>query len=141
MTKYVSYEDRTRVQRPWKVHPVWRGIGCILMVLVPLLAYSGAVLLKEANIQNRWMSVPPDLDQYINTARLETLLPGFAPVWDLVGRIYLLDLVLTATLTILGFGLLTIFNGMLYGMLGPSRYGPLDSPEIKRSPRKKKRYK
>lgn len=139
MTKYASYE-KGRVERPWKVHPVWRGIGCILIILVPLLAYSGATLLKDANLKNGWISTPPELDKYIDMTRVEKLIPGLSPIWEIVEKIYMLDLVLTGMLTILGFGLLTVFNGLLYGMLAPSRYGPLDSPEVRHSPPKRVRH-
>jgi hypothetical protein len=26
----------------WDVHPIWRGIGCLMMVLIPALAYGTA---------------------------------------------------------------------------------------------------
>ncbi|MBX3004807.1 MAG: hypothetical protein KF821_03145 [Anaerolineales bacterium] len=29
----------TRDPFPWRVHPIWRGIGCLLLIILPVLAY------------------------------------------------------------------------------------------------------
>ena len=44
MGKYSKYQ-RPSIKRLREVHPIWRGIGCILIVLVPLMAYALATLL------------------------------------------------------------------------------------------------
>ena len=35
MGKYGSFKQEL-YKRPYDVHPVWRGIGCIMMILIPL---------------------------------------------------------------------------------------------------------
>lgn len=30
---------------PWRVHPIWRGIGCLLLILIPIISYGLAELL------------------------------------------------------------------------------------------------
>jgi hypothetical protein len=30
---------RNRGPFPWRVHPIWRGIGCLLLIVLPLIAY------------------------------------------------------------------------------------------------------
>ena len=32
-------------RRPWKVHPVWRGIGCFMAILIPIMAWAGAIVM------------------------------------------------------------------------------------------------
>ncbi len=51
----MSYKPRiTRRSRrslfPWKIHPIWRGIGCLLAILIPALSLSLAAYLI-ANMQ------------------------------------------------------------------------------------------
>lgn len=51
----MNYQPRItrRSQRslfPWKIHPVWRGIGCLLAILIPALSISLAAYLI-ANMQ------------------------------------------------------------------------------------------
>jgi len=106
-------------ERPYKVHPIWRGIGCLMIILIPLMSYAGAVMLFDANTRNGWVPVPAIQyipDQYAVLA------------WQLG---------LTLVLSILGFVLYFIVYSFLYRFVGPSRYGPLDSPPIR--PRRKSR--
>ena len=50
MTSYDKYNPRANMpSRPYRVHPIWRGIGCFMMVLIPVMSYAGAVLLVEEN--------------------------------------------------------------------------------------------
>lgn len=30
---------RNRGPFPWRVHPIWRGIGCLMLIILPLIAY------------------------------------------------------------------------------------------------------
>jgi hypothetical protein len=41
----MSANRRDRGPFPWTVHPIWRGIGCLLMILLPIIAYGLAELL------------------------------------------------------------------------------------------------
>jgi hypothetical protein len=139
MGKYSKYEFRKVDSRPWEIHPVWRGIGCAMMVLIPIMAYAGAVLLVRANLENRWVPVPQELTGWVNFAPLARLFPDMTPFLVGLGRIYYLDLLLTFALTLLGFGLLTTIYAFLHSASGGSRYGPTDAPPIKKSPRRNPR--
>ena len=116
MAKYGQYSRRPAlIERPWRIHPIWRGIGCLFMILIPILAYAGAVVIIREDLSRGWMPVPPEF------ARAVTI--------PLVGSVsYLLArLVVAVILALAGFVLLTILYSLLYGFLGPSRYGPLDA--------------
>lgn len=32
---------------PWEVHPIWRGIGCVFMVLIPILSFGVADVILD----------------------------------------------------------------------------------------------
>ncbi len=124
MGRHRSYTKQAAKERPWDVHPIWRGIGCILIILIPIMAYAGAVLLIRQNKLNNWVSLPPELN-------ITYVIPylGF--------KINFAEVSATILLMLLGFGALVILYSLMYSLIGPARYGPLDSPPIKRKPRKR----
>ncbi len=42
------------------VHPVWRGIGFIMIILIPALSYVATLRLLELNGQKGWYPIPPE---------------------------------------------------------------------------------
>lgn len=125
MGKYSrSYMREPPLRKPWEVHPVWRGIGCVFLVLVPILSYAGAVLLVRENLQQRWVQIPAELMGSI-------IVPG-------VGRIYYMDVAVAVILMVVGFGLLIVLYAMVYNAIAPPYYGPLDAPPVSYRKRRRK---
>jgi hypothetical protein len=115
MGKYrPSYILHNFPPRPWAVHPVWRGIGCIFMVLLPIMAYTVAVILVRENFIQQWVSIPRELT-------ISIFIPN-------IGRIYLLDILLAIVLLVVGMALFTIVYSAIYRLFGPSRYTAVDAP-------------
>lgn len=128
MSKYMKYNDRSRMaERPWKIHPIWRGIGCLLMLMIPVMAYAGAVVLVRENSQNKWLPMPAELMQTVNIPYLGDVKAFFAV------------LIVTVLLMIIGFGVVTILYSLIYSAFGPPRLGPLDAPPVRTSPARRKR--
>lgn len=126
MPKYDKFSDQSRLKgRPWKIHPIWRGIGCILMIIIPVLAYAGAVLLIQANEKQHWLPMPRELTQ-----------PVTLPLIGTINEFYIL-LIVTVLLMIIGFGVLTILYSLIYSTMGPPRLGPLDAEPVRTSPKKR----
>ncbi|NLG72568.1 MAG: hypothetical protein GX495_11090 [Chloroflexi bacterium] len=124
--KYQSLERPAFDRRlMWEVHPVWRGIGCILLVLLPVMAYAGAVLLVEANIEQRWLPLARELMQTVN-------LPVIGPVPHLYA-----NLLVTVLLVMFGFALITAIYAIADRLKGPPPYTLLDAPLIRRRRRRK----
>ena len=120
MTKYNQfYRKELAGIHARKIHPVWRGIGCILMVLIPVLSYAGAVLLVQANQQQGWLRMPPE---FLRTVTLPLL--GSVP--HLVANLGVALLLILA-----GFAFVMIVYTLVYRFLGPSRYAPPDFPPIR----------
>ncbi len=128
MSKYMKYNDRSRMtERPWKIHPIWRGIGCILMLVIPVIAYAGAVVLVRENSQQKWLPMPAELMQTVNLPYVGDVKNFFAVA------------IVAVLLMIIGFGVVTIIYSMIYSAFGPPRLGPLDAPPVRTSPAKRKR--
>jgi len=45
-----------------------------------------------------------------------------------VGQVLIADIALTIVLIVIGFGILTVVYAIFFRLIGPPRYGPLDSP-------------
>jgi hypothetical protein len=139
MGKYTSHSRQAPKPRIVGVHPVMRGIGCIMMVVVPILAYGIALLLIDYGIQHGW-PIPPNWLRPITIPALLLKLRGLESFWNfLLAQNNLIAVVIfTTAITVVIGGLMSIIYGYIYSIFGPPRYGPQDAPPIRI---KVKRYK
>lgn len=138
MGKYSKYDVRQAPPRKWKVHPIWRGIGCILLILLPVLSYVGAVSIVQENKTQHWFNVPKEMAGTVNSA-LAQKMPSMSDFLYSLPRVNTMDLLVTVALLIVGFGILTVIGSFFYSAMGPSRYTSLDSPPVGRSPHRRPR--
>ena len=134
-----SYELKAQEKpRPWEIHPIWRGFGCIMMLIIPLISYAAATLLIDLNIEQNWgFPVPVEMARTININIPIPLvdLPDInISVPHLLG-----NLVLGSVLMFIGYGILMLVYTLLFSMMGPSRMGPLDADPVRKRPKKKKK--
>jgi hypothetical protein len=126
-SKYNKYQYKQIKERRWVVHPVWRGIGLFFIIFIPIMSFAAAVLIVRQNMTEHWFQVPAELSRSFSTPALKILSPE-------LNRIYYADFALTVVFLVLAFGIMTVFYSVLWRYIGPSRYGPVDSPPIRRSP-------
>ena len=127
MAKYSS-RQQPPPPRPYKIHPIWRGIGCLLVLIGPPLAFLIAHLLVDMNIENGWYPIPGEL------MRPYTI-PGIGYT---LSHLYA-TLIVAMVLILFGIALIMIVYTTVYSLMGPKRYGPLDAPPVREMPHKKKR--
>lgn len=129
MGKYRSSVRQKSLPRDRGVHPVMRGIGCIMMVVVPILAYGLSVLLVNYGARNAW-PIPPDWLGMPQFPPLLKSISGLAAAIRFLETIPNLtaNLVFTVAITIVTGGIMSILFGYIYQIFGPSRYGPTDVP-------------
>ena len=139
MGKYTTHSRKPSKPRTVGVHPVMRGIGCIMMVVIPILAYGAAVLLVNYGGRQRW-PIPPEWLGRITIHPLLLQLRNLDPIWNFLLRQnnLIANLVFAAAITVVVGGLMSILYGYIYSIFGPPRYGPQDAPPIRV---KVKRYK
>src|SRR5512133_3882830 len=93
MGRYTSYQKREAPIKRRQVHPVMRGIGCILMVIVPIISYGTAVLLvnygiaKGWPIPTNWLGSPTMPPLLLKLAGLRTILDFIAAQTNLMANI------------------------------------------------------
>ena len=118
---------------------LWRGIGCLIIILVPVLSFAAASLAMPA-LLSRGL-IPQEL---LFTPEIPSWL-WYAPVLAqivqfLFGRYAIAAILLLTFLFILiiggGFSVLYAF---MYRIFGPKRYGPLDAPPPRVKTKKYKR--
>ena len=106
-----SFRHRTRGPA------AWGGIGCLMAILLPILAYFAALLTFQVNASHGWVPIPPEL----------TVHPGNLPIsWAI--------LIVAIAYFFLFYGLYSVLYALLYRMLGITPYTPLD---LERPPRYK----
>jgi hypothetical protein len=121
MGKFTKYSTAvTPKERPWKVHPLWQGIGCVMVVLIPLISYAGGVLLVDATIENGWFQIPREFYGP----------PGNPLLYSYLG--------VAVLFSVFGYLLFVIIYLIFYRFMGPPLLGPTDAPPPKRTkgPRK-----
>ncbi|NJD60955.1 MAG: hypothetical protein C3F13_11500 [Anaerolineales bacterium] len=116
----------------YKIHPIWRGIGCILLILVPIMSWYIATLFLESN---KKVVLPYEFSQVISIPRIHVAAVDkiivqanqyFSNTHFMFGQIFL-----TVIFSFIGFGIIALLYGIIYRMTGPPRYGPFDVPPNK----------
>ncbi len=128
MSKYSSSAHRTPPPPRNQVSPLVRGIGCLMMAIVPVFSWALAEYLIAGPA--RGWGLPPEWLGYPTIPPLLLSLSGLSGVWSflqaqpaLTGKI-----VFTVAIMIVLGGVMTIVYGYAYTLLGPSQYGPQDVP-------------
>jgi hypothetical protein len=137
MGKYGSFK-REVYKRPYDVHPIWRGIGCFMMILIPLMAIVGSMVTIDEGTKAGW----PIPQEFLGYPRLPALAYQL-PVIDIialtissVNNLYGI-IVISLVFMVLGFAIISMVYSFAFRVTGPPRYTPLDAPEVPRG----KRYK
>ena len=109
MPKYDRYHPEMEKKKEKNViHPVWRGIGCVLIVIIPVLSGFAANFLINNRESFPWVIIPNEL-----------ILKNFTDSLILVKGVYLL---IFAFIPFFIIGMVTFIINKAFG---PSR-GPYD---------------
>lgn len=94
------------------IHPIWRGIGLVMLVVLPIGSYLLASILIESKERFSWVIIPTDivLNQYPKDPMI-------------LVRLFYALVILIGIAAILAF-----VTFLLTSLFGPSRYDPLDVP-------------
>ncbi len=132
MGKYTSYARKKETPRQTGVHPVMRGIGCILIIVVPILAYGISMLVVDYGTKQNW-PIPKTWYGQIPVHPLLWKIQGLTPILHFLQAQNNLEanLIFTAVLILVIGGVLSLVYGYIYTIFGPPKYGPMDAPPIK----------
>jgi hypothetical protein len=128
---FSSSSNRGSQGRPWKIHPVWRGIGCALLVLIPLMSWAaGDIFMKGGSpfpIPEE-LTKPVFVDVSIPNAQANMIINFFNQT---LRGVTMGHFFFTAVFVFLGFGVLSLLYAIFYRMMGPPRYSQFDARPIK----------
>ena len=137
MGKHNSYQKTPDLPRS-EIHPIWRGIGCIIILLTPIISWAATQVLLDVGKSQKW----PFMYGLAGTVRFPDIFyttPYVQIVANYLSNIpYLEAMAMFFVLFLIMFsGIFAVINAALYRMIGPPRYTRLDEP----APRvKTKRY-
>ncbi len=130
MAKYAKYERKTNRTKK-AMNPIWRGIGCIMIFVVPLMAYGLAVLFVPA-IEASGL-LPHELFRRVILPEWTYTTPVIGPaasfissidnLWGMIMFFFIFLLVLSGVFSMLYAG--------IYQIVGPQQYSPLDAEPTK----------
>jgi hypothetical protein len=140
MGRYGSPVQReTSVRKPEESHVMWRGLGCVLMIVIPLISWALSVQIVNYMVKKGY-ALPvelmgrPSMPGFIRGTGLNAiLLPLFS-----TNNIYAY-LFFTLICIIVISSVFSLVYAIVYRAVNPYRYGPTDAPPPKRNPKKKSR--
>jgi len=110
MPKYNQYQrTATPVKEKPKIHPVWRGIGCVMIVIIPALSYLTANFLIKSRGTLSWVVIPQDL--------------VFAQLKD---PLFWVRVFYAAVIAMILFLLMGVITFVIDKFFGPPKRGPYD---------------
>lgn len=128
MGKYRSNSRQQAAPLRNQIPPLVRGIGCITMVLVPILAYGIAIFLisgpgKSWPIPADWLGAPR-LPAFMYQLQGMSSIAVFLQAQNNLKA----NLIFALAIAMVIYGVMSIVYGYVYSMFGPSKYGPTDVP-------------
>ena len=131
MGRYTKYSTKVQMRdRPWSIHPIWRGIGCFLVIIIPVISYAAAVLLVDANLKQNWVPAP-----------LEVMVPVRIPLINITVEHLYANVLTTFAIMLVGYAGVMIVYAIAYRVIGPPFLSPLDAPPVRQSPKARRRIK
>ncbi len=140
MSKYSSYQRTTDLRRRNEPHPVWRGIGCAIILIVPVLSFFLSKIAVDYAV-DQGIRLPTELSGYPVMPDWLYFVPGFVGILRWIeGRYNLYAyLVMAFFMAVFLGGVLSLLYAVLYRVVGPPRYTPLDAPPVNIKVKKYKR--
>ncbi|MCJ7531176.1 MAG: hypothetical protein MUO64_09120 [Anaerolineales bacterium] len=127
------FQEKPKDKSP---HPIWRGFGCILVVVILMMSYATADLLIQENFHQGWVVLPPYLNLPLSIPSVSIPSVGTTPAIN-ISNLFV-NLVVTIVLALLLFTIISIVYSIVYRASGGGRPGPMDAAPIKRRGKQRK---
>lgn len=139
MGRYSVRQAPTK-EAPKGPHPIWNGLGCLMLVIVPLISIGISVMVMNIVEANQWpfpkqlLGYPSLPDFLFSTNALASIFGVVRSVRNLYAYI-----ALTLLISMILGGFVSFLYSLVYRLVGPSKYGPTDAPPVKLKVTKKQR--
>jgi hypothetical protein len=126
-----SSQRESSISKPKEPHAIWRGIGCLMMMIIPTISiFIGNETIKYA-LANKW-PIPPELrgipqlpDILYKSAGLKPFLPMLK-----IPNLYGIAFASIVYMLVIS-SLISLIYAIVYRVVNPNRYGPTDEPPSK----------
>jgi len=109
MPKHTIFNRRVEKDPTPAVHPIWRGIGCILLIVIPAISFIMATILINNRDTIPWFDIPQDL-----------------VVLVLKDPLLIVKIFYTTVISLLIFFLIALVTFTLDHFVNPKKKGPYD---------------
>ncbi len=117
-----EFPEKARERQMAKeIHPVWRGVGCVMAIALAVGGYFAAEWFLQANAENGWIYLPPQVFR-----------PPYVPAFVPPGAIA--KLVVALITMVMAYGVISF----LYAVFFPPKLGETDAPPIRRRRRRRR---
>jgi len=131
----MGYSRRKPVEPRYKIHPIWAGIGFLMVIIVPIISWAAASETVTFAKAQAW-PLMRNFPTYLVLPDILYMIPGMRNIVAIAN----LPAILTFFLLFLFVftGIVSLIYAFVYRLVGPPRYSPQDEP----APRiKTKKYK
>ena len=128
MSKYGSLRKATP-SKSYEPHPVWRGIGCFMILFLPIISYAIGMLAVDSAIR-QGIRIPEGLAGHPVMPEILFNVPGLVDLLFWIQgqtNLYAYLLVAFFVLVLLG-GIFTFVYALMYRVAGPPTYSEFDAP-------------
>jgi len=113
-------------------HAIWRGIGCLMILLIPILSIALGYETVQYGIKAEW----PIPYQLLGTPKLPDMFYDVRILRQLSLPVRRTEHFFAYATFSIGYmvvigGLISVVYAFIYRMVGPARYGPFDAPPPK----------
>ena len=128
MGKY-NYFQKEKGPQNKGIHPVWRGIGCIISIITPIISISASMITVDFGKAQKWPFLY-QLGGYFRFPDVFYQIPTVMKFANFISSIVdFKALLLFFVIYLMLFSSVFAFiNAVLYRMFGPPRYSDLDAP-------------
>ncbi|MBI5825735.1 MAG: hypothetical protein HZB18_17035 [Chloroflexi bacterium] len=137
MGKYRSSAVKREKPKSQGPHFIWRGLGCLMMIIIPAISIAAGYETVNYGLAHEW-TIPYQL---LGTPRLPEIIYKSDALWAVFGRItgiqHFYAYAVIGILYMIGLsGFISFIYALVYRMISPSRWGPMDAPPPKFRPKK-----
>jgi hypothetical protein len=129
MAKYAKFQKKAAKKRD--MNPIWRGIGCILIVIVPLMAYGLTVLVAPTIVATG--KVPRELLGYVQFPLWVFKVRILADITYFIAHInnLYMNIITFLVMVLILTAVASLVYSFIYATVGPERYTATDAPPPK----------
>ena len=127
--RYQEYDRRKQTNKQNEPHPIWRGIGCLTMIIIPVMSYALAVVTVQIGLKAKWplpyqlLGAPRFPDIVWSVPQLTALVVPLTRIDNLYANLFF-----AVFYMVILSGIGSLAYAMVYRAIGPARYGPQDVP-------------